>query len=80
MRYTPYMRADGDYQQAEDIPMNAMQTAEYARALYSAHGDKAEAEAARKMHECELAESPDKARDWKAIRQAIRSMRGPNQS
>ncbi|AZV79159.1 hypothetical protein EBB79_15595 [Parasedimentitalea marina] len=60
--------------------MNAMQTAEYARALYSAHGDKAEAEAARKMHECELAKSPEKARDWQAIRRAIRSMRGPNQS
>lgn len=60
--------------------MNAVQTAEFARALYSAHGDKAEAEAARKMHECELAESPEKARDWRAIRQAIRSMRGPNQS
>ena len=28
--------------------MDAMQTAQYARALYSAHGDRAEAEAAQK--------------------------------
>ncbi|KAE9630467.1 hypothetical protein FEE96_07745 [Parasedimentitalea maritima] len=60
--------------------MNAIQTAEFARALYSAHGDKAEAEAAHKMQECEAAGNSDKVQDWKAIRQAIRALRGPNQS
>jgi|GEM_PF-659576 len=67
-------------QTQEDTRMNAVQTAEYAHALYSVHGDKAEAEAARKMRECEQAENPEKARDWLAIRRAIRSIRGPNQS
>ena len=32
--------------------MDAIKTAEYARALYSAHGDKAEWEAAQKMKAC----------------------------
>ncbi len=54
--------------------------AEYARALYDAHGDKAEAEASQKIRECEEANRDDEASDWKAIRQAIRSLRGPNQS
>ena len=35
--------------------MDALKTAQYARALYSVHGDQAEAEAARKMRECEAA-------------------------
>ncbi|MDA5093916.1 hypothetical protein O2N63_07430 [Aliiroseovarius sp. KMU-50] len=52
---------------------------EYARALYDAHGDKAEAEAAQKMRECEEAGHTDQAEDWKAIRESIRSIRGPNQ-
>ena len=60
--------------------MDAIKISEYAHALYSSHGDKAEAEASRKMRECEEAGQDDNAKDWRAIRQAIRSLRGPNQS
>lgn len=52
---------------------------EYARALYQAHGDKAEAEAQQKMREAEAAGNTKEAEDWKAIRQVIHEMRGPNQ-
>ncbi|MBY6066859.1 hypothetical protein KUW17_08910 [Leisingera aquaemixtae] len=60
--------------------MDAIKAAEYARALYSAHGDKAEAEAAQKMRECEAAGKDSEAADWKAVRQAVRAMRGPHQT
>ncbi|WP_264210392.1 hypothetical protein [Leisingera thetidis] len=60
--------------------MDAIKATEYARALYSAHGDKAELEAAQKMRECEEAGKDTEAADWKAVRQAIRAMRGPNQT
>lgn len=60
--------------------MDALQTAEYARALFAAHGDKAEAEAARKMRECQAAGEQQQAEDWQAVRQSIRQIRGPNQS
>lgn len=59
--------------------MDAVKTAEYARALYSAHGDKAEAEAAQKMRACEEAGKGDEAKSWAAVRQAISQIRGPNQ-
>lgn len=59
--------------------MDAIRTAEYARALYTAHGDKAEAEAAQKSRACEAAGNPEEAKDWEAVRQAIRQYRGPNQ-
>lgn len=60
--------------------MDAIKISEYARALYNSHGDKAEAEAAQKVKECEKAGQSDQAKNWTAIRQAIRSLRGPNQS
>lgn len=59
--------------------MDGEKIIEYARALYSAHGDKAEAEAAQKMRQCEEAGKAGEAEDWKAIRTAIRGLRGPNQ-
>lgn len=59
--------------------MDAIRTAEYARALFSAHGDRAEAEAAQRMRECEEAGRSDEARDWKKIRRAVNGMRGPRQ-
>ncbi|KUJ82018.1 hypothetical protein [Ruegeria profundi] len=59
--------------------MDALQTAQYARALYTAHGDQAEAEAAQKMRECEAAGNVQEAKDWQAVRQTIRQFRGPNQ-
>ncbi|MDA7963889.1 hypothetical protein [Ruegeria sp.] len=60
--------------------MDAVKTAQYARALYSAHGDRAEAEAAQKMRECEAAGKRQQAQDWQAVRRTIRQIRGPNQS
>jgi hypothetical protein len=60
--------------------MDALKTAQYARALYSAHGDQAEAEAAQKMRECKDAGNMQQARDWQAVRQSIRQIRGPNQA
>ncbi|WP_037316015.1 hypothetical protein [Ruegeria halocynthiae] len=60
--------------------MDALQAAQYARALYTAHGDRAEAEAAQKMRECEAAGNKKQAQDWQAVRQSIRQIRGPNQA
>ncbi|AFO92096.1 hypothetical protein D1822_11795 [Phaeobacter inhibens] len=60
--------------------MDTIRTAEYARALYSAHGDKAEAEVAQKMRRCQKAGKTAEAEDWKSVRQMILSLRGPNQS
>ena len=59
--------------------MDAIKTAQYARALYTAHGDKAEWEAAQKMRASKEAGKTGEAADWKAVRQAIRSLRGANQ-
>lgn len=56
------------------------QTAQYARALYEAHGDKAEAEAAAKMNEAEAAGRADEASDWHDVRTAVRALRGANAS
>lgn len=60
--------------------MDADKIAQQARALYSAHGDKAEAEAAQKAREHEAAGNYEVARDWQAIRAAIREIRGPHES
>ena len=60
--------------------MDALKTAQYARALYTAHGDRAEAEVAQKMRECEAAGNQQEAHDWQAVRGAIRQIRGPNQA
>ncbi len=59
--------------------MDALKTAQYARALYTAHGDRAEAEAAKKMRECKAAGRAQQARDWQAVRRTISQIRGPNQ-
>jgi hypothetical protein len=60
--------------------MDAIKTAEYARALYQAHGDAAEAEAARKARNCVDAGRTKEAEDWTAVRRTIRQLRGANQS
>ncbi|SDD97384.1 hypothetical protein [Ruegeria marina] len=60
--------------------MDAIRSAEYARALYAAHGDKAEAEAAQKEQHCKAMGNLDQAEDWQAVRRAIRQLRGANQS
>lgn len=59
--------------------MDAIRTTEYARALFSAHGGRAQAEAARRMRESADAGRGDEAEDWKKIRLAVSEMRGPRQ-
>lgn len=59
--------------------MDTSQVMEYARSLFAAHGDKAEAEAAQKAKAAEEAGNTDEAGSWNAVRAAIRQMRGPNQ-
>lgn len=53
---------------------------EYARSLYDAHGDAAEAEAAQRARKHEEAGEAQQAEDWRAIQAAIREMRGANES
>ena len=56
-----------------------MQTAkitEYARALYAAHGDKAEVEAAQKAKSFETKGDVATTETWRAVRRAIKEFRG----
>ena len=48
---------------------------EYARALYDAHGDKAEAEAAQKAKQHEDAGELAEAETWRAVRTVIGEIR-----
>ena len=57
--------------------MDAERINQLAHALYRAHGDKAEAEAAAKARD---AGPTEEAEDWQAVRSAIRAIRGANQS
>jgi hypothetical protein len=59
--------------------MEASKVAEYARALYEAHGNKAETEAAQKAKQHEGAGETKEAATWRAIRGAIREIRGAHQ-
>ena len=49
----------------------------YARSLYRAHGDRAEAEAAQRVLVEEAAGRADQAETWRRIRRAIHEARGP---
>ena len=60
--------------------MDAIKTTEIARALYRAHGNKAEFEAAQCENRFQDAGDEDEADSWRAIRESIRCMRGANQS
>lgn len=60
--------------------MEMAKITEYARALYEAHGDKAEAEAARKARHHEDAGDTEEAATWRAIRKAIGEIRGAHES
>ena len=51
--------------------------ADYARALYQAHGDKAEAEAAQKVLAAQEAGETEEAEKWRLIRGHIKELRGP---
>ncbi|WP_101065727.1 hypothetical protein [Roseovarius salinarum] len=59
--------------------MDAIKTTEHARALLSAHGGKAEAEAAHRMQQCAQAGRTAEAENWRKIRLAVSEMRGPRQ-
>ncbi|MEX3014951.1 hypothetical protein [Gymnodinialimonas hymeniacidonis] len=50
---------------------------QYAHALYAAHGDKAEAEAAQKARD---AQNTAESRKWDKIRLHIKEMRGAKQT
>lgn len=50
---------------------------QYARSLYDAHGDKAEAEAARKAAASRDAGDAQDAEKWDKIRRHIGELRGP---
>jgi hypothetical protein len=54
--------------------MNTQDIIQHAHALYRAHGDKAEAEAAQKANP---PTSPSEAEDWRKIRFKIKELRGP---
>jgi hypothetical protein len=53
---------------------------QYARSLYDAHGDKAEAEAAKKAAAARSAGDIAEAEKWDKIRTQIRELRGARQS
>jgi len=59
--------------------MLGQNVADYARALYEAHGDAAEAEAAQKMRAAEADGNAEELDQWRAIREAVRALRGANQ-
>ncbi len=51
----------------------------YARALYEAHGDKAEAEAAQRARKYQDAGEVEEAEQWRKVRLAINQLRGAHQ-
>lgn len=59
--------------------MDTMQISQHAHALYRAHGDSAEAEAARKSRESAARGDREGADLWRAIRASVRRIRGPLQ-
>lgn len=60
--------------------MDIIKTKEIAHALYRAHGDKAEFEAAQRENHFKKTGNEAEAANWRAIRGSIRQMRGANQS
>ena len=57
-----------------------MATVQHARALYRAHGDKAEAHAAQNASAARKAGRSEEAEDWQKIRATIRQLRGAHQT
>ena len=60
--------------------MDTIKTSEIAHALYHAHGDKAELEAARRENLSKAEGNMAEAENWRSIRGRIRRLRGANQS
>lgn len=59
--------------------MEMSKVSKYARALYTARGSKAEAEAAQKAIKSEQAGHLDEAATWRAVQRSISGLRGPHQ-
>ncbi|MFT6931926.1 MAG: hypothetical protein ACJAXT_000618 [Paracoccaceae bacterium] len=59
--------------------MNHSTIVEYAHALFHAHGDRAEAEAAQRARHYREEGAIEHSDNWQAIRVAIKGMRGPSQ-
>ncbi|TCP61609.1 hypothetical protein EV663_10460 [Rhodovulum bhavnagarense] len=59
--------------------MESSKVMEYARALFDAHGDKAEAEAAQKAAALESEGQAEAAETWRKVQAAIQQMRAPHQ-
>lgn len=59
--------------------MDQKDRVQYARSLYDAHGDKAEAEAAQKAATARAAGNAVDAATWDKIRAHIRELRGAHQ-
>ncbi|HMQ91996.1 MAG TPA: hypothetical protein PKA33_10210 [Amaricoccus sp.] len=60
--------------------MSMVQVDDYARRLYTAHGDRAEYEAAQKARDAEAKGDPETAAQWRQVREKIRILRGPHES
>lgn len=60
--------------------MEMTRIADFARALYESHGNKAEAEAAQKARQFEEAGDNESAATWRAVREAINEMRAAPES
>ena len=60
--------------------MDVTHVAAYARALYDAHGETAEAEAARRARHCAEAGEAQEAETWRSVRRTIAGMRGAPES
>ncbi len=57
--------------------MKMQEIVQHAHALYEAHGDKAEAEAAQKASSEAAAGHAEEAEKWEKIRAHIQELRGP---
>ena len=64
----------------ETQPMDMNKIHDYARRFIGTHGEKAEAEAAQKVAECEKLGDTREAEDWRRIQAAIKEIRGPHSS
>ncbi|GAB5445684.1 hypothetical protein [Gymnodinialimonas sp.] len=60
--------------------MQTSSITEYAHALYTAHGDRAEFEAARKAKEAREIGARQEAERWQSIRLHIKELRGARQT
>ena len=61
----------------EETDMGTSDLIQYAHALYAAHGDKAEAEAAQKATAAEASGDAAEALKWRKVRGHIKELRGP---